>query len=110
MKIVWPMLMAGKNQRIESFTRHVRDQAKALLGADLARVEKFTTSVKDGIDLRRKFASLARPSLSVVAQKAVRFSGAASADRTDQAGDLCQRNSTGAGASRSGCLLVRHTG
>jgi hypothetical protein len=41
-----------EDNRIESFTRHVREQAKALLGADLARVEKFTTSVKDGIDLR----------------------------------------------------------
>ena len=44
----WP----PEDNRIESFTRHVREQAKALLGADLARVEKFTTSVKDGIDLR----------------------------------------------------------
>lgn len=44
----WP----PEDQRIESFTRHVREQAKALLGADLARIEKFTTSVKDGIDLR----------------------------------------------------------
>lgn len=44
----WP----PEDHRIESFTRHVREQAKALLGADLARVEKFTTSVKDGIDLR----------------------------------------------------------
>ncbi|HET7058473.1 MAG TPA: hypothetical protein VFI05_07055 [Nitrospiraceae bacterium] len=44
----WP----PEDNRIESFTRHVREQAKALLGADLARVEKFTTSIKDGIDLR----------------------------------------------------------
>lgn len=44
----WPI----EDRRIESFTRHVREQAKALLGTDLARVEKFTTSVKDGIDLR----------------------------------------------------------
>lgn len=44
----WP----PEDNRIESFTRHVREQAKALLGADLARIEKFTTSVKDGIDLR----------------------------------------------------------
>lgn len=44
----WP----PEDQRIESFTRHVREQAKAILGADLARVEKFTTSVKDGVDLR----------------------------------------------------------
>ncbi len=44
----WP----PEDNKIESFTGHVRDQARALLGADLARVEKFTTSFKDGIDLR----------------------------------------------------------
>ncbi|WP_447972799.1 hypothetical protein [Nitrospira sp. Kam-Ns4a] len=44
----WP----PEDRRIESFTRHVREQAQALLGADLARVEKFTTSFKDGLDLR----------------------------------------------------------
>jgi hypothetical protein len=44
----WP----PEDTRIESFTSHVREQATAILGADLARVEKFTTSVKDGIDLR----------------------------------------------------------
>jgi hypothetical protein len=44
----WP----PEDDRIESFHRHVRDQAKALIGSDLARVEKFTTSVRDGIDIR----------------------------------------------------------
>lgn len=44
----WP----PEDSRIESFTRHVREQARAIMGADLARVEKFTTSVKDGVDLR----------------------------------------------------------
>jgi len=44
----WP----PEDDRIESFHRHVRDQAKAILGADLARTEKFTTSVRDGIDMR----------------------------------------------------------
>jgi hypothetical protein len=44
----WP----PEDTRIESFNLHVREQARALLGADLARTEKFTTSVKDGIDLR----------------------------------------------------------
>ncbi len=44
----WP----PEDDRVESFQRHVRDQAKALLGADLARCEKFTTSVRDGIDIR----------------------------------------------------------
>ncbi len=44
----WP----PEDDRIESFHRHVRDQARATLGADLARTEKFTTSVRDGIDIR----------------------------------------------------------
>jgi hypothetical protein len=44
----WP----PEDDRIESFQRHVRDQARAILGADLARSEKFTTSVMDGIDIR----------------------------------------------------------
>ncbi len=44
----WP----PEDDRIESFQKHVRDQAQALIGADLARSEKFTSSVMDGIDLR----------------------------------------------------------
>ena len=44
----WP----PEDDRVESFHRHVRDQARATLGADLARSEKFTTSVKDGLDIR----------------------------------------------------------
>ncbi len=44
----WP----PEDERIESFQRHVRDQALALLGADLARTEKFTTSFLDGLDIR----------------------------------------------------------
>jgi hypothetical protein len=44
----WP----PEDDRIESFHRHVREQARAILGADLARTEKFTTSVRDGIDIR----------------------------------------------------------
>ncbi|MGP0063693.1 MAG: hypothetical protein ACLQGP_08870 [Isosphaeraceae bacterium] len=44
----WP----PEDDRIESFHRHVRDQAKAIIGADLAHTEKFTTSVRDGIDIR----------------------------------------------------------
>jgi hypothetical protein len=44
----WP----PEDDRIESFTAHVREQAKALLGADLARSEKFTTGVMDGLDIR----------------------------------------------------------
>ena len=37
---------------IENFHAHVREQAKRMLGQDLARSEKFTTSVRDGIDVR----------------------------------------------------------
>jgi hypothetical protein len=44
----WP----PEDHQIESFHTHVRDQAKALLGQDLARSEKFTTSIKDGLDIR----------------------------------------------------------
>lgn len=44
----WP----PEDDKIESFHRHVRDQAKAILGSDLARAEKFTSSVMDGIDIR----------------------------------------------------------
>ena len=44
----WP----PEDDRIESFQQHVRDQAKAILGADLARSEKFTSSVMDGLDIR----------------------------------------------------------
>jgi hypothetical protein len=41
-----------EDRRIESFNLHVREQAKALIGEDLARSEKFTSSIKDGIDIR----------------------------------------------------------
>ena len=44
----WP----PEDDRIESFHRHVKEQARATLGADLARSEKFTTSVRDGLDIR----------------------------------------------------------
>ena len=44
----WP----PEDDAIESFHTHVREQARALLGEDLARTEKFTTSIKDGLDIR----------------------------------------------------------
>jgi hypothetical protein len=37
---------------IEKFRTHVKDTALALLGHDLARSEKFQTSLKDGLDIR----------------------------------------------------------
>ena len=44
----WP----PEDHRIESFAAHVRQQSRHVLGADLARVERFNTSLEDGIDLR----------------------------------------------------------
>ncbi len=44
----WP----PEDELIESFRRTVFDRAKEALGADLVQTEKFTTSVKDGIDIR----------------------------------------------------------
>lgn len=38
--------------KIENFRTRVMDRAQAILGNDLARTEKFTSSVKDGIDIR----------------------------------------------------------
>jgi hypothetical protein len=44
----WP----PEDTKIESFHTHVREQARAILGQDLARSEKFTTSIMDGLDVR----------------------------------------------------------
>ena len=45
----WP----PEDSKIESFHTHVRDQAKAIIGADLAKSEKsLRPSMKDGIDIR----------------------------------------------------------
>lgn len=44
----WP----PEDEKIEDFRAHVFDRAKAVLGADQARTEKFTTSIMDGIDIR----------------------------------------------------------
>jgi hypothetical protein len=41
-----------EDQRIEQFRTRVFERAMAITGSDLARTEKFTTSVKDGIDIR----------------------------------------------------------
>ncbi len=41
-----------EDDRIEMFRTRVFDRAKAVVGNDLAKTEKFTTSVKDGIDIR----------------------------------------------------------
>ncbi len=44
----WP----PEDQLIEDFRSHVADRARAIMGTDLIRTEKFTTSIKDGIDIR----------------------------------------------------------
>lgn len=44
----WP----PEDQRIESFAAHVRQHSRQVLGADLGRIERFTHSLEDGIDLR----------------------------------------------------------
>ena len=41
-----------EDQRIESFQQHVREQARLMLGEDQVRTEKFTASLKDGLDIR----------------------------------------------------------
>ena len=44
----WP----PEDDLIENFRQTVFDRAKELMGADLVQTEKFTTSIKDGIDIR----------------------------------------------------------
>jgi hypothetical protein len=44
----WP----PEDEKIENLNTHVREQSRLLLSHDLARTEKFTSSVKDGIDIR----------------------------------------------------------
>ena len=44
----WP----PEDEKIETFRTHVKDVALAMLGNDLARSEKFTTSIMDGLDIR----------------------------------------------------------
>jgi hypothetical protein len=44
----WP----PEDSLLESFRTRVFDRARAIMGADLARSEKFSTSIKDGIDIR----------------------------------------------------------
>lgn len=44
----WP----PEDDLIENFRAHVTQKAVAIMGADLVKTEKFTTSVKDGIDMR----------------------------------------------------------
>ena len=41
-----------EDTHIERFQQHVRQQARILLGEDQVKVEKFQSSLKDGLDLR----------------------------------------------------------
>ena len=45
-------LAAEEDEAIENFRTHVKDAALAIMGGDLARSEKFSTSLKDGLDIR----------------------------------------------------------
>ncbi len=44
----WP----PEDDRIESFNTHVREASQAIVGTGLSRAEKFTSSLKDGLDIR----------------------------------------------------------
>ncbi|SFJ31183.1 hypothetical protein [Planctomicrobium piriforme] len=44
----WP----PEDTAIERFRTHVKDRALSIMGNDLAKTEKFTTSLKDGLDIR----------------------------------------------------------
>ncbi|MCA9214275.1 MAG: hypothetical protein KDB27_14485, partial [Planctomycetales bacterium] len=44
----WP----PEDEKIEDFRARVFERARQIMGADLAKTEKFTTSIKDGIDIR----------------------------------------------------------
>lgn len=44
----WP----PEDVAIEKFRNHVKDAALGIMGADLAKTEKFSTSLKDGLDIR----------------------------------------------------------
>lgn len=44
----WP----PEDELIENFRQAVFDRAREVMGADLIHTEKFTTSIKDGIDIR----------------------------------------------------------
>lgn len=44
----WP----PEDERIENLNTHVREIARSMISEDLAKSEKFTTSFKDGLDLR----------------------------------------------------------
>ena len=48
MQCSWP----EEDTQIESFRNRVAERARQILGADLARIEKFSTSIMDGLDLR----------------------------------------------------------
>jgi hypothetical protein len=44
----WP----PEDVAIEKFRNHVKDAALSIMGTDLAKTEKFSTSMKDGLDIR----------------------------------------------------------
>ncbi len=63
----WP----PEDTKIESFTEHIRNQARTLIGVDLARTEKFSTSLKDGLDIRETLRHWGQPSRQTAGQSPV---------------------------------------
>ena len=66
----WP----PEDVAIEKFRTHVKDAALNLLGSDLARSEKFTTSLKDGLDIRETLRNWHTGNLFVKVQPPTRGS------------------------------------
>ena len=66
----WP----PEDSRIESFNSHVREQAKLILNDDLSKVEEFSTSLKDGLDMRETLRNWHKGKLYVRERPAARGS------------------------------------
>jgi len=66
----WPL----EDVSIEKFRTHVKDAALHMLGVDLARSEKFSTSLKDGLDIRETLRNWHTGNLYVKVQPPTRGS------------------------------------
>lgn len=64
----WP----PEDVAIEKFRTHVKDKALSIMGTDLARSEKFTTSLMDGLDIRETLRNWHTRSLYVKVQPPTR--------------------------------------
>ncbi|MSR57886.1 MAG: hypothetical protein EXS05_09450 [Planctomycetaceae bacterium] len=66
----WP----PEDVSIEKFRTHVKDKALAIMGMDLARIEKFSTSLMDGLDIRETLRNWHTGNLYVKVQPPTRGS------------------------------------